>query len=79
VSLARVLSDVAPGTRVRVVGLDAGPIATRRLAELGLVPGRAVTVVHVTTAGVVVAAGDSRLALGRALAATVAVDAEDPS
>jgi Fe2+ transport system protein FeoA len=67
------LAEAERGMPVRVVSVDTASAAMRRLAELGVVPGLVVAVMHSTPGALIVAAGDSRIAVGRTLAAMVHV------
>lgn len=71
------LVEARPGGGFRVVTVEALADQARRLAELGLRPGRRVEVVHNHGAdGVVVGLGDERLALPPALARSIVVAEE---
>ena len=68
------LSDVAPGSRVRLAGMDAGHGLRARLAAMGLVPGVEVLMVKNGGGGpAVVEVKGSRLALGRGMARKIRV------
>jgi ferrous iron transport protein A len=70
------LSRAAPGERVIISSLRAGWGLQRRLADLGLTPGTAVTVISSGRPGqVVIEVRGSRLALGRGVASKVMVRA----
>jgi len=69
------LSDVPPGTRVLLVGLDAGQGLATRLAAMGLVPGVEVLVVRNEGVGpVLVEVKSTRLGLGRGMALKIRVE-----
>lgn len=61
------------GTTVRMVGISGNQRAAHRLAELGLTPGVALTVLRANGDTLLIALGDTRLALGAGLAHTVLV------
>lgn len=61
------------GAAVRVVGVSGGDRAAHRLAELGLTPGVALTVLRASGGTLLIAVGDTRLALGAGVANTVLV------
>lgn len=61
------------GATVRMVGVSGGQRAAHRLAELGLTPGVALTVLRDSGGTLLVAVGDTRLALGAGVAHTVLV------
>lgn len=44
--MATLLPDIAPGTRIRVIGFDAETRYTAQLRRLGLVPGTEVTILR---------------------------------
>ena len=63
------------GERVRVVRLDRGERAGRRLSEIGLVQGTEAVLVKCDAHGpMMVAVGDTRLAIGRSVAGRVLVE-----
>ena len=71
------LVHASDGERVRIVGLDGGIGAHRKLMDLGLAPGRFVEVVARTPGGpMLLAVGESRVAVGLGLAMKVRVAAE---
>lgn len=73
------LSLIPPGQRVRVVTIAAGQRATRRLKDLGLVPGIELCVVQSQGhAALILAVGDSRLAVERGIALKVLVQPTAP-
>lgn len=68
------LPMVEPGQRVRVVTIDAGQRATHRLKDLGLVPGVELRVIQSSgNDALIIAVGDSRLAVERGIAHKVLV------
>ena len=74
------LTLVAPGERVRLVGVRGCRHASHRLAELGLTPGVELEVVRKGNGGpLLLAVRDSRLALGRRMAQRVMVVPADSS
>ncbi len=69
------LPMVAPGQTVRVVRIAAGQSAARRLRDLGLIPGTELRVVQDGGHGpLILAVGDSRLAVERGIAHKVLVE-----
>ena len=69
------LAMVRTGEQVRLVRIDAGRGLQARLASLGLLPGTVFTVVSGDSRGpVVVAVGESRIALGRGMAHKIMVE-----
>jgi Fe2+ transport system protein FeoA len=71
------LSLVAPGQRVRVMDVTAGPAASHRLRELGIVPGAGLSVVQDDGNSLVLAVGATRLGVARSLAHRVQVLLEE--
>lgn len=68
------LPEAEGGSYVRIASVNAGAVANRRLAELGIRRGTAVEVVqNQGPDGVVLGLGDDRLALPRHLAAQIRV------
>ena len=67
------LTDVQPGTYVRVSEIDGGQELRARLCALGLTPGTPVEVVCVGSGPVIVKVMDSRLMIGRGMAEKVLV------
>ncbi len=61
------------GVAVRMVGINGGQRAAHRLAELGLSPGVELSVIRDNGGTLLVAIGDSRLALGAGVAHSVLV------
>jgi len=72
--MTRPLSSVAPPETVAVRFLTSDePRVVRRLAELGLTQGAAVTVLQRSSASLVISTRGSRVAIGLPIAATVIV------
>lgn len=70
----RPLTEVPRREPVTVRSLAAGePAAVRRLAELGLTPGAAITVLQRSSVSLIVSTRSSRVAVGRHLAEGVLV------
>lgn len=70
------LAQAADGERVEIVAVDGGPRAQRKLANLGLAPGKTVAVVTRQPGGpLLVAVGETRVAVGFGLALKVKVAA----
>lgn len=68
------LTMVRPGMRVRLIGIDAGRRLGARLAAMGLVPGVDLVVLANPRHGpFIVMVGESRLVLGRGMAAKMMV------
>ncbi|MCX7791586.1 MAG: ferrous iron transport protein A [Chloroflexaceae bacterium] len=65
------------GATVRLVAIQGGQRAAHRLAELGLTPGVTVTVLRDSGGALLVAVGDTRLALSYGLAQMVLVTGEE--
>lgn len=61
------------GVAVRLIGVSGGQRAAHRLAELGLTPGVTLTVLRDSGGTLLVAVGDTRLALGAGIAHTLLV------
>lgn len=61
------------GTPVRLAEITGGKRGAHRLSELGLVPGVELMVVRDTGSSLLIALGDTRLALGYGVAHTVLV------
>jgi len=69
-----VLSEVAAGLAVRVLGLRGGRGVSERLAEFGMIPNALVSVLRNSSHGpLLVEVNGTRLALGRGEAAKVRV------
>ncbi|RRR65507.1 MAG: ferrous iron transport protein A [Candidatus Viridilinea halotolerans] len=67
------LPMVGEGSHVRVVGFSGSQRNARRLAEMGLHPGVILTVLRDTGGSLLVAVGDTRLALSYGMAQAVLV------
>jgi len=65
------LSSAKEGQEVRVVYIHGGVNATKRLAEMGILPGVELKVVSNSIGPILVALGESRIAIGRCLASKV--------
>ncbi len=68
------LSLVRPGSLVRIIRVEGGRGAFRRLFELGIIPGETIRVVFNDAGPVVVERGGTRFAIGRGLAAKILVE-----
>jgi len=68
----RALTEVAPGERVHLVNLAGGHHFSQRLADLGLVPETEIQVLN-NTGPVIIALGNTRIALGRGMAGRIFV------
>ncbi len=68
------LDEVPPGTKARVVRLEAGTRALRRLAEMGLTPGTIVEVLTDYGGPILVRVRGSVIAIGRGMARKVIVE-----
>ena len=68
----RTLTQVAVGERVRVVRSGGGSGFTQRMVDLGIVPDQEVQVIN-NTGPVIVAVGNTRIALGRGMASRILV------
>ncbi len=71
------LSMASVGQSVKLVHVNAGHRMTHRLAELGLTPGVALTVLQNTGGPILVSVRDSRIALGRGMARKISVESMD--
>ena len=71
-SAARPLTDVAVGERVRLVSVGGGRGIARRLSDLGLIADSELQLIN-NTGAIIVAAGNTRIALGRGVAAKILV------
>ncbi len=68
------LPTIPPGQRVQIVSIAAGHRATRRLQDMGLIPGVEIRVLQSRGEGaLMLAIGDSRLAVARGVAHKVLV------
>jgi len=70
------LSASPPGAIVRVVNIVGGWGATRRLMEMGVVPGTLVRVVHNRVGPLIIEIRGMRLSIGRGLASKVLVEVQ---
>ncbi|MEZ0345338.1 MAG: FeoA family protein [Infirmifilum sp.] len=68
------LAFVRPNTKVRVVSIEGGRGAFRRLFELGILPGEELRVVFNDYGPVVVERAGTRFAIGRGIAARILVE-----
>ncbi|KAB8144521.1 ferrous iron transport protein A [Chloroflexia bacterium SDU3-3] len=68
------LALAAPGQRLRLVALRCAEGPAHRLSELGLNPGATVEIVQDTGHNLLLAVGDTRLALRRSMAHMVMVE-----
>lgn len=68
------LSMIAPGQRVKLVGITAGRRLRHRLTELGLTPGVELQVMQAQGGPLLVSVYNSRLALGRGMAHAILVE-----
>lgn len=71
------LAMAGEGERVRIRMLQGGKGLAKRLTELGLNPGTEVRIVTSQGGGLVVARGETRLALGCGMAVKILVEAID--
>jgi len=71
------LALAGEGSRVRMVGVSGAQRIAHRLAELGLTPGAALKVLRDHGGTLLIAVGDTRLALGAGIAHSVLVSALD--
>ena len=67
------LMFVGQGVRTRLVGINGSQRTAHRLAELGFVPGVEVSVVADSGSALMVAVGETRMALGYPLAQALLV------
>jgi|YNPBryunderm2012_1023409.scaffolds.fasta_scaffold17206_1 ferrous iron transport protein A len=67
------LMFVGQGVRARLVGINGSQRTAHRLAELGFVPGVEVSVVADSGSALMVAVGETRMALGYPLAQALLV------
>lgn len=74
--MSEVLSEVGRGETVRLAGVDADRRTVRRLAELGLTPGVALTVLQTSKGPILVAVRGARVAVGQETAAVIRVTAD---
>lgn len=75
------LDKLNPGQSATIIGFEKDGNVTRRLMELGLVPGRKITLVRQAPLRdpVQLKVGSSRLFIRRAEASLVQVDTEEPT
>ena len=75
------LDKLNPGQSATIIGFEKDGNITRRLMELGLVPGRRITLVRQAPLRdpVQLKVGSSRLFIRRAEASLVQVDTEEPT
>ena len=71
------LAMAGEGERVRIQSLQGGKGLAKRLTELGLNPGTEVRIVARQGGGLVVARGETRLAIGCGMAVKILVEAID--
>jgi Fe2+ transport system protein FeoA len=70
------LVQAGDGERVKIVAIDGGAGAQRKLAHLGLAPGKSIEIITRQPGGpLLVAVGDTRVAVGFGLALKVRVAA----
>lgn len=69
----RPLSEIPRGRRVKLVEIEAGCRAARRLAEMGLTPGVELEVLQDSGGPLLLAVRGARLAIGRGIAHKVLV------
>ncbi len=72
--MAKPLTEVESGTKVKVVDIVSGRGATTMLREVGIVPGTELEVVKTGPGPVIVRIGGATFSLGRGLAAKVLVE-----
>lgn len=70
------LDTAVLGQRLRLIKVDAGKQIMHRLTELGLTPGVELVIVHDSGGPLVLSVRDSRVAVGRGMAAKMLVTAE---
>ena len=73
------LALAGEGARVRLFGTSGGQRGAHRLAELGLTPGIALTVLRDSGGTLLIATGDTRLVLSAGIAHTILVAASTRS
>ena len=73
----RTLSEVARGETVRLEGVDSDRRTIRRLAEMGLTPGVAITVLQASRGPILVAVRGARVAVGQTMAAAIRVAGDE--
>jgi len=67
------LETVASGQEARVLSIGGGPQLRARLAGMGILPGVKIKVTHKRGGPIMIAAGRTRLALGRSMVRKVMV------
>ena len=71
----RTLASLTKGTRARIVGINGGWGAQRRLYEMGLYPGSEIIVMENTGIGpVIISNRNGRFAIGRGIAMKIMVE-----
>jgi Fur family ferric uptake transcriptional regulator len=75
--MKRTLSEVARGETVRLAGVDSDRRTIRRLAEMGLTPGVAMTVLQASRGPMLVAVRGARVAVGQTMAAVIRVAGDE--
>ncbi|NPA23866.1 MAG: ferrous iron transport protein A [Crenarchaeota archaeon] len=68
------LSQLAPGTRARIIDIQAGYGLRRRLISLGLAPGQEITVLQSVGRVLIVSTGSTTVALCRGMAQKILVE-----
>ena len=70
------LTMATPGERVRMIVIQGGHAARKRLADLGLTPGTVLQIIQANVHGPLIVAvkDDARLALGRGMAHKIQVE-----
>jgi len=69
------LAMLPQGSSVKVVRIVGGKGITRRLVEMGFIPGEKVKILHSDFSGpILVSVKDSKVALGRGIAMKIVVD-----
>ena len=71
-----VLTNMRDGQAGNIISIDAGKKATKRLADLGLIPGKEIKILRKTffSGPVEVQVSGSRLVIGRGLASKIVVE-----
>ncbi len=68
------LSQLTPGTRARIIDIQAGHGLRRRLISLGLAPGQEIIVLQAVGRVLIVSTGSSTIALCRGMAQRIIVE-----
>ena len=70
------LTDIKDGQRGVIISLPGGKLSTKRLADLGLTPGKEIKIIRKTlfSGPVQIEAGGSRLVLGWGLASKIIIE-----